>query len=266
MEDVKQRQQKLARQVALVAGASRGIGRAIALRLARDGADVVVASRDASALEEVAAEIQAMGSRSLAVQADMSKPDDIQAMVSKTVEAFDHVDIFVYNSGVLWIEEMAEATDEVWQKTLDVNLLGAARAIREVLKQGKMRQRKRGRIIAVSSEAGKVGEYGLGAYAASKHGLLGLIRCLGMELGPEGITANAVCPGLVRSRMSDYVVSELGKLYGIEPDGLEEWSKDFDPQKRIAVPEDVADIVAFLASDDARAMTGQALNMATKIV
>lgn len=266
MANAQARENGLTGQIALVAGASRGIGRAIALRLARDGADVALAARGTAALAEVAEEVRAMGRQALAIEADMSKAGDIEAMVAQTVEAFDHVDILVYNAGVLRIEEVADATDEVWEKTLSINLLGAVRTVREVLGRGKMRQRKSGRIIGISSESGKIGEYGLGAYAASKHGMLGMLRCLGLELGPEGITVNAVCPGLVRSEMSDYVVRGLGKFYGVGPDGLEEWSKDFDPQKRIALPEDVADIVAFLASDAARAMTGQALNMATKIV
>jgi meso-butanediol dehydrogenase/(S,S)-butanediol dehydrogenase/diacetyl reductase len=163
---------------------------------------------------------------------------------------------------------VAQTTDEIWEKTLDVNLVGAARTVREVLNQGRMLERKQGRIIFVASEAGKVGELGLGAYAASKHGMLGLIRCLGLELGPEGITANAVCPGLIHTEMAEIVVREVGKMYDAPEDNEArlEWAKDFDPQKRVAVPEDAAAVVAYLASDDAGAMTGQALNMATKIV
>jgi NAD(P)-dependent dehydrogenase (short-subunit alcohol dehydrogenase family) len=255
-------------QVALVAGASRGIGRAIALRLASDGADVAVASRDTNALESVAAEIDTRGRRSLVITADMSNRTDIEAMVQQTVSELGPIDVLVYNSGLLWVETMATATDDVWEQTLNVNLVGAARAVYHTLNEGQMKARKTGSIIFVSSEAGKVGELGLGAYAASKHGMLGLIRCLGLELGPIGIRSNAVCPGLVESDMSTRVMAELGKMYGAPEDADEryEWAKDFDPQHRVAVPEDVADVVSFLASNDARAMTGQALNIATKIV
>lgn len=255
-------------RVALVVGASRGIGRAIALRLARDGADVAAAARTLPDLETVCEEIRAAGSRAVAIEADVCKQANVEAMVAKTLEAFGQVDILVYNSGVLWVSSVAETTDEIWEKTLDVNLVGAARTVREVLNQGRMLERKQGRIIFVASEAGKVGELGLGAYAASKHGMLGLIRCLGLELGPEGITANAVCPGLIHTEMAENVVREVGKMYGAPEDNAArlEWAKDFDPQKRVAVPEDAAAVVAYLASDDAGAMTGQALNMATKIV
>jgi NAD(P)-dependent dehydrogenase (short-subunit alcohol dehydrogenase family) len=224
-----------------------------------------VAGRTVPDLEEVAGEIQRMGRRALAVTADVRKQEDVEAMVARAMETFSKIDILVYNSGVIWVEKVADTSDEVWEQTLSVNLLGAARAIREVLNQGKMLERKQGRIIVVASESGKVGEIGLGAYTASKHGVLGLIRCLGMELGPEGITANAVCPGLVRTQMADHVVARLGEIYGVAPDELDAWSKEFDPQKRIAEPEDVADVVAFLASDASGSMTGQALNLATKI-
>ena len=245
-------------RVALVVGASRGIGRAIALRLARDGAAVAAAARTLPDLESVCEEIRAVGSQAVAIEADVCKQADVEAMVAKTLEAFGQVDILVYNSGVLWVASVAQTTDEIWEKTLDVNLVGAARTVREVLNQGRMLERKQGRIIFVASEAGKVGELGLGAYAASKHGMLGLIRCLGLELGPEGITANAVCPGLIHTEMAEIVVREVGKMYDAPEDNEArlEWAKDFDPQKRIAVPEDAAAVVAYLASDDAGAMTG----------
>jgi len=255
-------------QVALVVGASRGIGKAIALRLAQDGADVALAARTIVALEEVCMEIRDVGRRALAIEADVCNQKDIETMVARTVEAFGHVDILVYNSGVLWVAPVAETSDEIWEKTLGVNLVGAARTVREVLGRGRMLERKQGRIIFVASEAGKVGELGLGAYAASKHGMLGLIRCLGLELGPEGITANAVCPGLIHTEMAENVIRDVGKMYDAPDNNAArlEWAKDFDPQKRVAVPEDAAAVVAYLASDDAGAMTGQALNMATKIV
>lgn len=255
-------------RTALVVGASRGIGEAIALRLARDGANVVAAARTLPDLEAVCEEIRSTGSEALAIEADVCKQADVEAMVAGTIEAFGQIDILVYNSGVLWVASVAETTDEIWEKTLDVNLVGAARTVREVLNRGRMLERKQGRIIFISSEAGKIGELGLSAYSASKHGMLGLIRCLGLELGPEGITANAVCPGLIHTEMAENVVREVGKMYDAPEDAAErlEWAKDFDPQKRIAVPEDAAAVVAYLASDDAGAMTGQALNMATKIV
>ncbi len=261
-------EKNLGGRVALVVGASRGIGRAIALRLATDGADVALASRDTTALEQVADEIRSSGCRAAEITADMSNRENIESMVQQAVSALGPIDVLVYNSGLLWVETMADATDEVWEQTLNVNLLGAARTVHHTLNLGQMITRKTGSIIFISSEAGKVGELGLGAYAASKHGMLGLIRSLGLELGPIGIRANAVCPGLVESDMSTRVMAELGKMYGApeDPDERYEWAKDFDPQHRIAVPEDVADVVSFLASDDARAVTGQALNVATKIV
>ncbi|MCJ8328376.1 MAG: SDR family oxidoreductase [Lentisphaeria bacterium] len=254
-------------KVALIAGASRGIGRSIALRLAQDGADIALASRSTDALETVAKEIEEIGRKALVITADMASDSDIQAMVKQTVSTLGSLDVLVYNAGILWIESMEDASIDVWQQTLNVNLIGASRAVHHALNDGGMLAQKSGSIIFVSSEVGKVGELGMGAYAASKHGMLGLMRCIGLELGPLGIRANAVCPGLIESDMSDRVLVELGKLYDAPEDKDEryEWAKDFDPQKRVAVPEDVADVVSFLASNDARAMTGQALNIATKI-
>ena len=177
---------RLEGQVALVVGASRGIGRAISLRIARDGADVVVASRNISALEEVASEIHGMCRRAHAVQTDIRILPQIEQMVQTTIANVGRIDILVYNSGMLRVERLTDSSDEIWEETLAVNLMGAVRVTREVLNRGEMLQRKRGRIVLIASEAGKVGTKGLAAYTASKHGLLGLMRCLSLETGTEG--------------------------------------------------------------------------------
>jgi len=260
-----ERNERLEGQVALITGASRGIGRAVALRLARDGADVMLVGRTHPTLEEVAEKTQRIGRRALVVAADMGRCADIEAMVKQAVEAFGHVDILVYAAGIAVVETVTHTRDEVWEQILAVNLTGAYRSIREVLTRGKMLERKRGRIIVVASDSGKIGAAGMGAYTASKHGLLGLIRCLAFELGPEGITANAVCPGFVRTQMLEEMEAKFGEIYGIPSGDVEEWLKGWDPQKRISEPEDVADVVAFLASDAARAMTGQSVNVATMV-
>jgi NAD(P)-dependent dehydrogenase (short-subunit alcohol dehydrogenase family) len=252
-------------KVAVVIGASRGIGCCSAIGLAQAGADVVVAARNEPDIKSLAKEIEGMGRRSLAVQVDVKKKADIESLVQQTVDKFGRVDILVYSSGVVYVERtLAESKDENFEETMAVNVRGAYWAMREILNRGRMLKRRSGRIIVIASDSAKRGEAGLAVYDASKHAVLGLVRALAMEVGAMGITANAVCPGFVRTKMLQDAASQLAEVYGIPPEGVDEFLRSNDPLKRIATPEEVAEMVVFLAmTPGGGAITGQGLCMAT---
>jgi NAD(P)-dependent dehydrogenase (short-subunit alcohol dehydrogenase family) len=252
-------------KVAVVIGASRGIGCCSAIGLAQAGADVVVAARNEPDIKSLAKEIEGMGRRSLAVQVDVKKKADIERLVQQAVEKFGRVDIVVYSSGVVYVERtLAESKDENFEETMAVNVRGAYWAMREILNRGKMLERRSGRIIVIASDSAKRGEAGLAVYDASKHAVLGLVRALAMEVGTMGITTNAVCPGFVRTKLLQDAASQLAEVYGIPREGVEEFLRSSDPLKRIATPEEVADMVVFLAvTPGGGAISGQGLCMAT---
>ncbi len=199
-------------KVALVIGASRGIGRCSAIGLAQAGADVVVAARNDPDIKSLAKELESMGRRSLAMQVDVKKKADIESLVQQTVDQFGRVDILVYSSGVLYVERtLAESKDENFEETMAVNVRGAYWAMREILNRGRMLERRSGRIIVIASDSAKRGEAGLAVYDASKHAVLGLVRAVAMEVGAMGITANAVCPGFVRTKMLQDAAAQLAE-------------------------------------------------------
>jgi 3-hydroxybutyrate dehydrogenase len=255
-------------KVAVVIGASRGIGYCSAIGLATAGANVVVAARNEPDIKSLAKEIEGLGRRSLALQVDVKKKADIEGLVQQTVDKFGRLDILVYSSGVVYVEKtLAESKDENFDETMAVNVRGVYWAIREALNRGRMLERRSGRIIVIASDSAKRGEAGLAVYDSSKHAVLGLVRAVAMEVGGMGITANAVCPGFVRTKLMQDAAAQIAEAYGVPPDGIEEFLKSNDPLKRIAVPEEVADVVIFLAmTPGGGATTGQGLCMATSIL
>lgn len=255
-------------KVALVIGASRGIGLCSALALARAGANVVVAARSEDDIRLLARDIEKLGRKALAVKADVSVKADIENAVQQTMQRFGKIDILVYSSAVISIEKLADSTDENFDRTMMVNVKGAYLTIKEVLNKGGMLHSKSGRIILIGSDNSKIGGLGMGIYTASKHALLGLVRCVALEVGPLGITVNAVCPGFVWTKMAQDIAPDVGRLYGVtDVAGLKDWIKEFDPLKRIAQPEEVADVVTFLATNPgAGALTGQGIMMASAVM
>lgn len=187
---------RLAGKCALITGASSGIGKGIALRFAREGADVVVnCSRSDSEAREVVHQIEELGAKAAAVRADISQTDSVDVLVQKMIQAFGRLDILVNNAGVFIERTLEETSDEIWNKTIDTNLKGqflcARRCVPEMLKQGK------GRIINVASIDSFVAEPNAVAYCASKAGVVGLTTALALELGPKRITVNAIAPGQI---------------------------------------------------------------------
>ncbi len=236
-------------RVALVTGGSRGIGRAIALRLAEEGCDVAVNYLASSAAaDEVAGIIKGMGRRALAVKADVALPDEGESMVILAEEELGPIDILVNNAGIHKHHRSWEMSVEDWQRIIDVNLTGAYLTTR--LLGPRMAQRGWGRVINISSVVAMSGTDHEAHYAASKAGMHGLTKSTALELSPRGVTVNAVAPGWIRTDMTgDATEEEMAEARREIPLG------------RIGEPEEIASVVAYLASPDASYVTGQVLHV-----
>lgn len=233
--------------VALVTGAARGIGRAVVERLHADGAAVAVNDLDSAAVDAV---VRPLGARGLAVAGDVTAADRIESIVAATLERFGRIDVLVTAAGVLYPTRFAEIPLAEWQRTLDVNLTAVFLCARAVVPA--MAARRFGRIVNLSSTAGKsVSTLGGAHYTASKAGVLGLTRAAAKELAPLGITVNAVCPGLIDTEMV---------RQNVAADRLEQYRRSF-PVPRLGTPEEVAHLIAFLASDEAGYITGASFDI-----
>jgi NAD(P)-dependent dehydrogenase (short-subunit alcohol dehydrogenase family) len=232
-------------RVVLVTGAGNGIGQATAGRFAREGATVVVNDVDVEVARPVAAELQQMGARAMAVAADVTKRADVEAMVHHVVGELGRLDVLVNNAGINRDAMSHKMTEEQWDQVLTVNLKGTFLCAQAALTR--MRERGWGRIINTSS-IGSLGNIGQANYAASKAGVIGLTRTLALECARYGITVNCVAPGPVMTRM----------LAGV-PEPIREKIVAKVPVGRIARPDEIAAVHAFLASDDAAFITGQVL-------
>ncbi len=250
-------------KVAIVTGAGRGIGRAIALRLAQEGAAVVVADIDEANAKKVAREIQAKGGRAAALKVDVSNKADVDAMVAQTVAEFGQLNILVNNAGIGAVGKLIDLDEKTWGRLMDVNakgvLLCTQAAARQMIAQG-----KGGRIINNASGAGKIApgkDTPLGGYAASKHAVVGLTKQFGLELSSYQILVNCVCAGIVDTDMWDLIDRDTAKMQGVPLGSVKAKAVAGVPLGRIQRPEDVANTVVFLASEDASYITAQSFNV-----
>jgi NAD(P)-dependent dehydrogenase (short-subunit alcohol dehydrogenase family) len=240
---------RLSDRVAVISGAANGIGRASALRLAREGAHLVIVDREADPLGEVATAIEALGRQVLPITADWTDGAAVRDAFAATRRRFGRVDILFNNVGQSARERASEfyrSSEETWRFVIEISLLTTMRATREVVAE--MRDRRSGRIVNMSTESAFYGDIGFADYAAAKMGVIGFTRSLARELAPFRVNVNAVCPGAIRTRAHDRLPKEvIDRVRSSVPMGY------------VAEPEDVASVVAFLASDDARYITGQSL-------
>ena len=242
--------------VAIITGAGRGIGKAIALRLAKDGLHVAVNDINTANLKKVTEEIESMGKRVIAVEADVTKRDEVYAMVDKVVDTFGRLDVMVANAGITFAKPFTEVTDKEWDKVFDVNSKGVFLCDQAAAIQ--MIKQKRGKIINCSSIAGVQGTTNLlSIYSGTKFAVRGFSQVLSRELAPYGITVNVYCPGVVDTEMWGEADEVMVKYMGIEKGGAFKHYAQGIPLGRPQTPEDVAGTVSFLASHDSDFMTGQ---------
>lgn len=247
MEALPESLQHLRGKVAIVTGASRGIGRATAIALATEGAKVVVNyASSQQAADQVVAEISAMGSEAIALPADVSKADQVDQLISATMEQWGQIDVLVNNAGITRDTLLLRMKPEEWQAVIDLNLTGVFLCTRAVSKI--MLKQRSGRIINITSVAGQMGNPGQANYSAAKAGVIGFTKTVAKELASRGITVNAVAPGFIATDMtSDLKSEEILK---------------FIPLARYGQPEEVAGMIRFLAADPAAAyITGQVMNV-----
>ncbi|ACU72454.1 short-chain dehydrogenase/reductase SDR [Catenulispora acidiphila DSM 44928] len=248
-------------RVAVVSGATSGIGLAVTRLLAQQGHRVFICARSAESVEVTVKELREEGLEVSGTACDVKSSADVEAFVRAAVAAYGPIDVLVNNAGRSGGGVTADITDELWYDVVETNLNSVFRMTREVLTAGGMRQKERGRIINIASTAGKQGVV-LGApYSASKHGVVGFTKALGNELAPTGITVNAVCPGYVETPMAQRVRAGYAAALKTSEEAVHEKFTAKIPLGRYSTPEEVAGLVGYLATDTAASITAQALNV-----
>lgn len=241
-------------KIAIVTGASRGIGRATALELARHGANVVVNyAGNAQKAEEVVAEIKALGQEAFAIQADVSSSEQVQQMVKQTLDSFGRIDILVNNAGITRDNLLMRMKEEDWDSVINTNLKGVYNCAKAVTRP--MMKQREGRIINVTSVVATLGNAGQANYVAAKAGVIGLTKTLARELANRNILVNAVAPGFIETDMTDELSEEVKEQMLAQI-----------PLNQLGKPEQVAKVIRFLASSDADYMTGQTIHVSGGMV
>jgi len=251
---------KLANKTAIVTGGGKGIGKEIALSLAREGADVLIAARQSDVLEQTSSEIQALGRRSPFCVTDVSDESQVEKMVNTALDSFGHIDILVNNAGVTGpTAAITNVTRDAWDEVMAINLTGAFLCARAVVPH--MIARGSGKIVNISSIAGKMAYALRSPYAASKWGMLGLSCTLAQELGPYNIQVNAICPGPTAGERMTGVIAGRAREMGRSVEEIERMYVEGTALKRMVDPKHVAAAVVFLCSEQSNSITGEAIEV-----
>jgi len=257
--DDRRQEMRLSGKVAIVTGGSKGIGRAISLELAKEGANIVIADVDGEQGDRVSQDITNMGRESLSIKTDVSRADEVNSMLDKTIEKLGRIDILVNNAGVSSMAPVVDLKEKEWDFAMDINIKGQFLCSRAVAKH--MIKQRSGKIINNASLAAKQGARFLAHYSASKFAVLGLTYSTALELAPYNITVNAFCPGFVQTDMIKREFKWEADLRGTSADEVRDGFRSIIPLGRFAQPEEIARVVTFLSSKDADYITGQAINI-----
>jgi NAD(P)-dependent dehydrogenase (short-subunit alcohol dehydrogenase family) len=244
---------------AFITGASRGIGEAIARAFAQAGIRVAVTARSESDIRRVADEIRAQGGEAVPIVCDVAQPESIAAAVAEAQRAFGPITILVNNAGAGGSHKFLGHDDALWQRMIDINLNSVYRVTKAAAPM--MVEAKWGRIINIASIASKIGGKYIAAYTAAKHGVLGLTRALAVEFVGHNITVNAICPGYVDTPMTDHSVANIAARTKMSEAEARAMLEKISPQNRLIAPQEVAAVALMLVSEDARGITGQAINV-----
>jgi len=250
---------ELNQEVAIVTGAGRGIGRAIAFELARMGADIVIAELDRAGAERTASDVRGLNRRATVVPTDVTSQKDLQAMAEQTRAEFGRIDILVNNAGIYRAAASVDVTEEHWDAIMNINAKAVFFASQAVLPT--MIRQKRGVIVSLASMAGKIGSRTNLPYNASKAAVISITKSLALAHAADGIRVNCVCPGFVETDMWAAVAREQGALLGQSPEEFTRQRVRQVPLGRMERPEDVANVIGFLVSKRAEYITGQALSV-----
>jgi len=246
-------------QVAIVTGAGRGIGRATALELAKLGADIVIAEQDQNGADTTAKLVKDVGRRAAVIPTDVTKRADLTQMAERTKSQFGRIDILVNNAGIYRAAATLDVTEEHWDAIMTINAKAVFFASQAVLPS--MIAARRGAIVSLASMAGKIGSKTNLPYNASKAAVISMTKSLALAHAADGIRVNCVCPGFVETDMWTMVARDQGKLLGMTPDEFTRAREKSVPLGRMEKPQDVANVIAFLCTDRAGYMTGQALSV-----
>ncbi len=249
--------QRLQGQVAIITGASRGIGRSIAEAYAAEGASLCLMATDAGKLDEVAHSLRLGRERLLTIAVDVRDRAASFQAVAQTQQHFGRVDVLVNNAGVYRAKPFLDYTDEDFRHMLDVNLLGVLHFMQAVLPG--MQERRHGRIVNIASTAGKWGSRNQSAYNASKHAVVGLTRCVALEASPFAVTVNAICPGFVQTDMVEELKAQVAASAGMSGEEMVKTALSRVPLGRILDPGEIAQLAVYLGSHESRGMTGQSI-------
>jgi len=239
---------QLTGKVALVTGAAQGIGKAVALLLARNGADIVVSDINLEKAEETAKEIQAVGRKAIATKVDVASLGDVERMVQAVIEHFGHIDILINNAGITRDKLILRMAEEDWDAVLNINLKGTFNCTKVVVRH--MSKQRSGKIVSIASVVGEMGNAGQANYSASKAGVIGFTKTIAREFAQRGINVNAIAPGYIETPMTEAL-----------PEKAKEELRRLIPMERLGRPEDVAEAVLFLVSEASGYITGQVLNV-----